>query len=406
MISVPPTLPRFATIGITIGLVVLIAAVLIAPKTDPGFGPAAVLAAASAFVLLREETSPWRSNFSRPLLAYMACVVLATMASTNRALSYPDLARTSSFVLVAALAATVASHSNLRRWLVGAIGMSTAILGSIAVAEMLARFLPYKQGVRLGNTWTGFWEGYPEIALFSSIGAAILLGIAVTSRRRSLKAAGIVAAIPPVLFIALSYARAAWIALGLAFCWAAYVFAKRYNRTRFFWWLAAIAVVWLAWARLANFKLPTEDAPLVSFASFQVALGSRLDIWRDTLAMIDDYPWLGSGPGTYDQVFKGHYAPTAIGFHAHNSFLHVAAETGIPSAICFGWIWWVILRDSYRRTVQPRPIEFAIHLALVVLFTRILLDHFFAGLPSSTRTGLLGFVLMGLGTGWGSKAEE
>jgi len=404
--SVSGSLPRYAVIAITAGLIVLVATVILAPKTAPGFGPAIALAAASVFVLLKEETSPRRSNFSRPLLAYLGCVILATMASTDRSLSYPDLARTSAFVLVAIFVAAVASDDNVRRWLVGAIGLSTTVLGSIAVIETLSTVADNQQGGRRGYYWTGFWEGYPEIALFSSLGTAILLGIALTSRRRSLKAAGIIAAIPPILFIALSYARAAWIALGLAFCWTAYLFAKRYNRTRLFWWLAAVAVVWLAWARLANVKVPTEDVPLVSVASFQIAMGSRLEIWGDTLAMIDDYPWLGSGPGTYDQVFKGQYAPTAIGFHAHNSFLHVAAETGIPSAICFGWIWWVILRDSYRRTIRPRPIEFAIHLALVVFFTRILLDHFFAGLPSSWRSGLLGFTLMGLGTGWGSKAEE
>ena len=394
------SLPRSVIIGISVALVAVVLAALFAPKTDPGLGPAVALAAATIFILVNEERSPRRANVARPLLASLACVILATVASTNRAVSYPELARTSAFVLVAALVAIVASDTAVRRWLVGAIGMSTAILGSIAALETIATPPRSLETGRRGYYWTGFWEGYPELALFSSLGAAILLGIALTSKRRSLKAAGLITSIPPILFIALSYARAAWIALGLAFCWIAYLFAKRYNRMRLFWWLAGIAVVWLAWARIANVKVPNEPEPLVSVASFQIAMGSRLEIWRDTLTMIDDSPWLGSGPGTYDTVFRGRYAPTLIGFHAHNSFLHVAAETGIPAMLCFGWIWWVILRDSYRRTHRPAPIEFAIHLALVVFFTRILLDHFFAGLPSSWRSGLVGFAVIGLGTGY------
>ena len=55
-----------------------------------------------------------------------------------------------------------------------------------------------------------------------------------------------------------------------------------------------------------------------------------LDVHKSYVA---DHPLLGTGPGTYHETFKGQYAPKAIGFHAHNMFLHVAAETGIPAMI-------------------------------------------------------------------------
>ena len=59
---------------------------------------------------------------------------------------------------------------------------------------------------------------------------------------------------------------------------------------------------------------------------------SRIDIWKDTLAIIKDHP-LGIGLGNYEQVMPVYNSRGPIGIrytHAHNDFLEILAETGWP----------------------------------------------------------------------------
>lgn len=79
----------------------------------------------------------------------------------------------------------------------------------------------------------------------------------------------------------------------------------------------------------------------------QADLGVRTGIWQDTLALIKDYPFLGSGLGTY-RWFSVHYQTHLLGFyyeHAHNDYLEFAAEVGIPVTILlFGSLWILVIK--------------------------------------------------------------
>ncbi len=85
----------------------------------------------------------------------------------------------------------------------------------------------------------------------------------------------------------------------------------------------------------------------------------RLKIWGRTLEIIRDYPLLGSGMGTYGIIFKRHKIPTPLtsgtiarygqsARFAHNEYLQIAAETGLPTLIIFLWIITLILRTGLR----------------------------------------------------------
>lgn len=70
----------------------------------------------------------------------------------------------------------------------------------------------------------------------------------------------------------------------------------------------------------------------------------RVGIWISTFAMIADHPFIGIGWGAfksvypnYDYYLKG--ADVEI-FHAHNIFLHQAAEVGIIGAMAFFWYFF------------------------------------------------------------------
>ncbi|MER3513799.1 MAG: hypothetical protein C4310_04935, partial [Chloroflexota bacterium] len=67
----------------------------------------------------------------------------------------------------------------------------------------------------------------------------------------------------------------------------------------------------------------------------------RLELWSRALEAIADYPFTGIGMGTFDHVIPLRYpyvllagAELAVP-HAHNLFLQVAVDLGLPGLIAF-----------------------------------------------------------------------
>ena len=72
--------------------------------------------------------------------------------------------------------------------------------------------------------------------------------------------------------------------------------------------------------------------------------GLRVGIWVSTLSMIADHPFIGIGWGAYQFVYPhyDYYIKNAdvIIYHAHNIYLHYAAEIGIVGAMSFFWCFF------------------------------------------------------------------
>ncbi len=65
---------------------------------------------------------------------------------------------------------------------------------------------------------------------------------------------------------------------------------------------------------------------------FLIADGQRLVVWKDTLRIIRDYPLTGTGLGSFEWVFPKYQSAQLVmaWTHAHNGYLELAAELGIP----------------------------------------------------------------------------
>jgi O-antigen polymerase len=80
---------------------------------------------------------------------------------------------------------------------------------------------------------------------------------------------------------------------------------------------------------------------------------SRLVLWSNALAMIKEAPWLGHGWGSflyvfYNTGFESRFCEPAD--HAHNMFLQLAAELGVPFALGVG-VYCVWLLVSKRKAL-------------------------------------------------------
>lgn len=81
---------------------------------------------------------------------------------------------------------------------------------------------------------------------------------------------------------------------------------------------------------------------------------TRVEIWKAGLQIVKDYPMWGVGYGLF-QAALSHYWEGGER-DAHNTYLIIAAEMGIPALIVFLWLIWIIFWHTwhlYRKTKDP-----------------------------------------------------
>ena len=161
----------------------------------------------------------------------------------------------------------------------------------------------------------------------------LLFGWRQVSRRQRIMVAGVALIVLGVLF--LTQSRGAWLALGTA---VIVLIALRWR-----WgWLATLG---LSLAGIISSYLIGFSRILDFFvrSSSLGGLDGRLEIWTRAVFLIQDFPFTGVGMGTFgraaDTLYPFFmYAPGTID-HAHNLFLQVGVDLGIPGLIA----WCVIL---------------------------------------------------------------
>jgi O-antigen ligase len=79
-------------------------------------------------------------------------------------------------------------------------------------------------------------------------------------------------------------------------------------------------------------------------------VSGRTGIWRASLRLIGEEPWLGVGPDGYGRALRArNLAQHVIGAgSAHNLFLHIAAEIGLAGAALWIAFLYTLVRDCWR----------------------------------------------------------
>jgi O-antigen ligase len=108
--------------------------------------------------------------------------------------------------------------------------------------------------------------------------------------------------------------------------------------------------------------------------SFSTA--TRLSFSRDALGIIHDYPWTGTGLGTFAAAFR-HYQTGWVTYfvdHAHNDYVEFAAETGwIGAALLFLPIVYLLVKMAIAFLYDSRRYRPAILLGCVGSILAILI---------------------------------
>jgi O-antigen ligase len=227
------------------------------------------------------------------------------------------------------------------------------------------------------------WSGYPELGLLATIGFGMTAAVASIGVRPLTRGA---AAMLAVSFAAMTVALGSRAAAATTAVVALLLAFSRYRRHR----------ATMALAGLAGLGVAATAVLWMPALSEMPEAALRLDSWSRALTAIRDHPVAGLGPGRFPASYPGE--------HAHNVWLHMAVEIGLPGMMLFAGmvLRGVGVTGRLREPLADRAVAFAVHGGLLAFLVRSQVDHFLA--PATTtyvRCWLLLAVLLGLAESYG-----
>jgi len=134
------------------------------------------------------------------------------------------------------------------------------------------------------------------------------------------------------------------------------------------------------------------------------SFSNRLNVWGRVVEMIEDYPLLGIGPGTFGTIFT-QYQPPGLTSHytmAHNDYLHFTSEVGLPLIAIIVWMIIALYKKGFMKLKNPSRLvrgitlgsmsgivhsisDFNLHIPANALLFAILAALVVAPLPTSSQ---------------------
>jgi len=110
---------------------------------------------------------------------------------------------------------------------------------------------------------------------------------------------------------------------------------RRISRTSIL--ILLFALLWAAWIGL--------DAVISRFLTTPEDMEGRVRIWKDTLSIFKDFPLVGSGLGTFVQIYPLYRSFPIRGLvtHAENDLLQLASEVGLIGMGLIGVLFFYLL---------------------------------------------------------------
>ncbi|MCA9935310.1 MAG: O-antigen ligase family protein [Ardenticatenaceae bacterium] len=148
----------------------------------------------------------------------------------------------------------------------------------------------------------------------------------------------------------------------------------------------------------------TEDPAQQTLIGSLGTVSFRFEVWRWAVMAVGDFPFTGTGLGTFRRVIMRLYpariTPGVDIAHAHNIFLQVALDVGLPGLIVYMALlfmaaaitWQIVRRDSVKLPVTAVPTTIALFSGIVALHVYGLSDAIALG----AKPGLLFWFALGL----------
>jgi len=272
---------------------------------------------------------------------------------------------------------------------VWATGLALAMAGTLAAAFAMRE---YAENVRTVPDWrvfgTFFNPNFLAGYLCLTMPVTLALALAISGERKELRWLLAFWAWMQMVAILLTGSRfgtaSAVLALVVLAGWM--VWNRSWNRQRAL-LFAGVCLAVLGTALFTARSLTARVTPQAAQAG-EHSGGFRVWTWRGTMGMVRAHPLWGTGLGTYEIAYP-RYAYVGFTRLAHNSYLQIAAESGVPALILLlgtlGVLAWGVLRaeaspanpvdaDSTGMPVDPRVLRAGLAGAIAAGLARNLID--------------------------------
>ncbi len=125
-----------------------------------------------------------------------------------------------------------------------------------------------------------------------------------------------------------------------------------------------------------------RDVRGVKISDANYAVVERLAHWQAAAAMIEANPYTGVGFSNYQPVYEQYRLlnwPMPLG-HAHNIYLNVAAETGLPGLAAYLVLWIAIFAQTIRTIGAQSGVMRGLALGLLGAWVHLSVHHLFDNL--------------------------
>lgn len=162
--------------------------------------------------------------------------------------------------------------------------------------------------------------------------------------------------------LALTLTRAAWVSVAVAAACIGSYFVVRTLFTRISWKRSLLGLAFISVVFCVLIVNGTSRQAIIGIVPQHIKarietmiahpagfMSERPQWWRTSLQLIQKYPLTGIGLGRFRYEYQ-HNGPDGqyyIPYHAHNIYLHIATEQGIPSLLLFLWMVAILCRQVF-----------------------------------------------------------
>ena len=343
-----------------------------------------VLLFIAKLTLDREKRHIKGSSIDLPILIFTGLVILSIFFSINPSYSLSVFEKywlkpISLFYIIVNFADKQKKFRNLT-W---TIFLSLLILMIIGILKF-----PFSEYLLGNKRLDSLITGSSEFAEYLEMFVPVLLAFMLWSRKNYLKIGAGVFLLINLFCLIFTYSRGSWIAI---FPVSSFLFFRKDKRLL----LLPVLLVII----LFVVSPPALKQRIFSVVNIEKipSTDNRIQIWGETIGEMKKKPLTGFGWGwkNYRQL-SPQFRSTKMGWHAHNYFLEIAFESGIPASCVFLWLWITIMIKSWKIYIKVgdyflKTLTIGIWGAFLVKFI-----HWFVDVPISIEIILTMWVLVGV----------
>lgn len=266
------------------------------------------------------------------MIALLGWIALSEQQAMNHFLAHRELVLFSKVVLVALVTTGLVQSQHRFRWLMIVIALSLGLLGlKYGLWGVL------RGGARIAGGPGGFMKDNNGFALALNMGIPLLVGVALTERQRWFKVFCGVLVLFTMLSVFFTFSRGGLLTLVV-------IGAGLVLRTG-----RPVLAILLLVLGVGGFAALSSSETISNYMARAETIGEydedrsamgRIEAWKTAIRVAKRNPVFGVGPDNLMVVYLD-YSDTEERRVAHNAFLQLLAETGVPAASM--WVFLILV---------------------------------------------------------------